>query len=93
MFSRWLLTEPKVAIFDEPTRGVDVGAKADIYEIIDGISDRGVAVVMISSELDELALICDRVIAIYEGRIVGEIEGDEITLQRLGTMIVGGRHR
>ncbi len=91
MFSRWLLTEPKVAIFDEPTRGVDVGAKADIYEIIDAISDRGVAVVMISSELDELALICDRVIAIYEGRIVGEIEGDEITLQRLGTMIVGGR--
>jgi ABC-type sugar transport system ATPase subunit len=91
MFSRWLLTEPKVAIFDEPTRGVDVGAKADIYGIIDSISDSGVAVVMISSELDELVLVCDRVMAIYEGRIVGEIVGDEITLERLGAMIVGGR--
>ena len=91
MFSRWLLAEPRVAIFDEPTRGVDVGAKADIYEIIDGISDSGVAVVMISSELDELVLLCDRVLAIYEGQIVGEIAGDEITLERLGAMIVGGR--
>jgi ABC-type sugar transport system ATPase subunit len=90
MFSRWLLTEPRVAIFDEPTRGVDVGAKADIYGIIDAISDGGVAVVMISSELDELVLVCDRVIAIYEGRIVGEIVGDEISLERLGTMVVGG---
>jgi ABC-type sugar transport system ATPase subunit len=91
MFSRWLLTEPKVAIFDEPTRGVDVGAKADIYGIIDSISDSGVAAVMISSELDELVLVCDRVIAIYEGGIVGELVGEEITLDRLGTMIVGGR--
>jgi ABC-type sugar transport system ATPase subunit len=90
MFSRWLLTDPKVALFDEPTRGVDVGAKADIYGIIDTISDSGVAVVMISSELDELVLVCDRVIAIYEGSIVGEVAGDEITLGRLGTMVVGG---
>ena len=90
MFSRWLLTEPKVAIFDEPTRGVDVGAKADIYGIIDTISDGGVAVVMISSELDELVLVCDRVLVIYEGSIVGEAVGDEITLERLGRMVVGG---
>jgi ABC-type sugar transport system ATPase subunit len=90
MFSRWLLADPKVAIFDEPTRGVDVGAKADIYGIIDSISDGGVGVLMISSELEELVLVCDRVLAIYEGRIVGEISGDDITLERLGAMIVGG---
>jgi ABC-type sugar transport system ATPase subunit len=90
MFARWLLAEPKVAIFDEPTRGVDVGAKVDIYGIIDTISDSGVAVVMISSELEELVLLCDRVLAIYEGRIVGEVTGDEITLERLGAMVVGG---
>ena len=90
MFARWLLTDPKVALFDEPTRGVDVGAKADIYGIIDSISDSGVAVVMISSELEELVLVCDRVLAIYEGRIVGQVEGDEITLEGLGTMVVGG---
>ena len=89
MFSRWLLAEPRVAIFDEPTRGVDVGAKADIYEIIDSISDAGIAIVMISSELEELVLICDRVIAIYEGRVVSQVAGDEITLERLGAMIVG----
>jgi ABC-type sugar transport system ATPase subunit len=89
MFSRWLLADPKVAIFDEPTRGVDVGAKDDIYKIIDEISDTGVAVVMISSELEELVFLCDRVLAIYEGRIVTEVAGDDITLQRLGTLIVG----
>lgn len=89
MFSRWLLAEPKVAIFDEPTRGVDVGAKDDIYRIVDAISDSGVAVVMISSELEELVLLCDRVIAIYEGRVVAEVVGDDITLARLGTLIVG----
>jgi ABC-type sugar transport system ATPase subunit len=89
MFSRWLLAEPRVAIFDEPTRGVDVGAKDDIYKIIDAISDTGVAVVMISSELDELVHLCDRVLAIYEGRVVAEVAGDDITLERLGTLIVG----
>lgn len=89
MFSRWLLAEPQVAIFDEPTRGVDVGAKDDIYKIIDGISDTGAAVVMISSELEELVFLCDRVLAIYEGRVVAEVAGDDITLKRLGTLIVG----
>jgi ABC-type sugar transport system ATPase subunit len=87
MFARWLLANPKVAIFDEPTRGVDIGAKADIYEIIDGLADGGVAVLMISSELEELTLVCDRVIAIYEGRVVGELVDDGITLARLGGLI------
>jgi len=90
MFSRWLLAEPIVALFDEPTRGVDVGAKEDIYGIIEGISDSGIGVVMICSELEELVLTCDRVIALYEGHIVGEVLGDEITLERLGSLIVGG---
>jgi len=93
MFSRWLLAEPQVAIFDEPTRGVDVGAKDDIYKIIDGISDTGVAVVMISSELEELVFLCDRVLAIYEGRVIAEVAGDDITLERLGTLIVGETSR
>jgi ABC-type sugar transport system ATPase subunit len=88
MFARWLLAEPRVAIFDEPTRGVDVGAKDDIYRIIEGISDSGIAVVIIASELEELVFVCDRVIGIYEGHGVGEVAGDEITLARLRTMIV-----
>jgi ABC-type sugar transport system ATPase subunit len=89
MFARWLLADPKVAIFDEPTRGVDVGAKADIYEIIDSLADAGVAILMISSELEELTLVCDRIIAIYEGRAVGELVGDEIALAPLGALIIG----
>jgi ABC-type sugar transport system ATPase subunit len=88
MFARWLLAQPRVAIFDEPTRGVDVGAKDDIYRIIEAISDSGIAVVIIASELEELVFVCDRVIGIYEGRRVGEVAGDEITLARLRTMIV-----
>jgi ABC-type sugar transport system ATPase subunit len=89
MFSRWLLAQPTVAIFDEPTRGVDVSAKEDIYQIIEAISDGGIAIVMISSELEELVFVCDRVIAIYEGRIVAEVAGEDITLEKLGTLAVG----
>jgi ABC-type sugar transport system ATPase subunit len=89
MFSRWLLSEPKVAIFDEPTRGVDVGAKADIYAIIDALAEAGVGILVISSELEELSWTCDRVLAIYEGRIVGALVGEEITLSALGQLIVG----
>lgn len=89
MFARWLLAEPRVAIFDEPTRGVDVGAKSDIYGLIDHLAGAGVAVVVISSELEELALVCDRALAIYEGRVVGELSGDEVALAALGRLIVG----
>lgn len=89
MFARWLMAEPRVAIFDEPTRGVDVGAKADIYALIDSLAAAGVAIVVISSELEELTLVCDRALAIYEGRVVGELEGDGVTLGALGRLIVG----
>jgi len=88
MFARWLVANPKVAIFDEPTRGVDVGAKADIYTLIDGLAKAGVAVLVISSELEELTWICDRALGVYEGRITGQLTGEEITLQALGRLIV-----
>ncbi len=90
MFSRWILAEPKVAIFDEPTRGVDVGAKDDIYDIISDLATSGLACLIISSDLEELALICDRVLVIYEGRIVGEVGHGEVTTARLGELVVGG---
>jgi ABC-type sugar transport system ATPase subunit len=89
MFARWLLAEPAIAIFDEPTRGVDVGAKEDLYGIIDGLARDGLACCIISSELEELTLLCDRVVAIYEGRVVGELVGEAITTARLGRLIVG----
>lgn len=93
MFARWLAAEPAVAIFDEPTRGVDVGAKDDIYEIIAQLAAAGLACLIISSELEELTLVCSRVVAIYEGRVVGQLFGDEITVARMGELVVGAGRR
>jgi len=90
MLSRWLLAGPRVAILDEPTRGVDVGAKDDIYRLVAQLAANGLACLFISSELSELAIMCDRVLAIYEGHIVGELSGTEVTDASLGALVVGG---
>ena len=90
MFSRWLLAEPRVAIFDEPTRGVDIGAKDDIYDIISDLATSGLACLIISSDLEELSLTCDRVLVVYEGQVIGELHGAEITPGRLGELVVAG---
>jgi ABC-type sugar transport system ATPase subunit len=70
--AKWLATKPKVIILDEPTRGIDVGAKAEIYEIINQLTAEGMAVIVVSSELPELIGICDRIIVIRDGEISGE---------------------
>jgi ribose transport system ATP-binding protein len=75
LLSRWLETNPKVLILDEPTRGVDIGAKSEIYRIIDVLAMRGVGVIVISSELPEIIGICDRVLVMREGHIEGEVGG------------------
>ncbi len=93
MLSRWLLANPRVAIFDEPTRGVDVGAKDDIYQLVAQLAEEGLACVFISSELSELTITCDRVLVMYEGRVVGELSGTEITDANLGPLIVGAQHK
>jgi ABC-type sugar transport system ATPase subunit len=89
LLARWMLAEPKVAIFDEPTRGVDVGAKESIYQIIESLVAAGLAALVISSDLEELVRLCDRVYAVYEGRIVGELVGPEATVEALGQLAVG----
>ena len=75
LLSRLLETDPKVLILDEPTRGVDIGAKSEIYRIIDELADRGIGVIVISSELPEVIGICDRVLVMREGHIEGEVGG------------------
>ena len=75
LLSRWLETGPKVLFLDEPTRGVDIGAKSEIYRIIDELARRGIGVVVISSELPEIIGVCDRVLVMREGRIAGEVGG------------------
>jgi ribose transport system ATP-binding protein len=75
LLSRWLEIQPKVLILDEPTRGVDIGAKSEIYRIIDDLARKGLGVLVISSELPEVIGICDRVLVMREGHIEGEVGG------------------
>jgi ribose transport system ATP-binding protein len=75
LLSRWLETDPKVLILDEPTRGVDIGAKSEIYRIIDELAQRGIGIIVISSEMPEVIGTCDRVLVMREGRIEGEVGG------------------
>jgi ribose transport system ATP-binding protein len=75
LIARLLETKPRAIIFDEPTRGVDVGAKSEIYRIIDELAHTGIAIVVISSDLPEIIGIADRVLVMREGRIAGTITG------------------
>jgi ABC-type sugar transport system ATPase subunit len=75
LLARWLLRDPAVLIVDEPTRGVDVGAKAEIYQVLRTLADEGKAVVVISSDLPEILAISDRILVMRQGRIAGELSG------------------
>ena len=81
--SKWIYTEPDVLILDEPTRGIDVGAKYEIYQVINELAAAGKAVLVISSELPELLGICDRIFAMSQGRITGVVPREEATQERL----------
>ena len=79
VISKWLSAESRLFIFDEPTRGIDVGAKAEIFSLIDGLVKQGAAVLMISSELSEIVKVCDRAYVMRDGRIAGELKREGIT--------------
>ena len=83
VLSKWIFTDPDVLILDEPTRGIDVGAKYEIYTIINRLADEGKAVLVISSELPELLGVCDRIYALSAGRITGEVGREDATQERL----------
>ena len=92
LLSRWLEIGPKVLILDEPTRGVDIGAKSEIYRIIDELAKREIGVVVISSELPEVIGICDRVLVMREGQIEGEVggpSGKAITQENIMALAAG----
>ncbi len=88
VLGKWLFTEPEVLILDEPTRGIDVGAKYEIYAIINELSAQGKGVVMISSEMPELLGMCDRIYVMNEGAFVGEMPAAEATQERIMSLIV-----
>ena len=83
VLAKWMLTEPDVLILDEPTRGIDVGAKYEIYCVINELAKSGKAVIIISSEMPEIIGTCDRTYVINEGEIAGELVGDEITQEAI----------
>jgi len=83
VIARWLASRPKVLILDEPTRGVDVGARAEIHRLVRKLAGEGMAVLVISSEPEELPDLCDRALVMAEGRIVGELTGEALTRERV----------
>jgi len=83
VLAKWLLTESRVLIFDEPTRGIDVGAKQEIYALMRRLSDRGAAIIMISSEMPELLGMSDRILVIAQGRVAGELAKAEFDQERV----------
>jgi inositol transport system ATP-binding protein len=88
LIGRWLLTKPKILILDEPTRGIDVGAKAEIHRLVTQLAGQGVAVLMISSEMPEVLGMSDRVMVMHEGRLTGIVEraqADQVTIMDLAS--------
>ncbi|HKD35823.1 MAG TPA: ATP-binding cassette domain-containing protein, partial [Pirellulales bacterium] len=83
IIGRWLLTRPRVLLLDDPTRGVDVGAKAELYRLMDRLCREGLGIIVTSSELPELLTVCDRILVLCEGRLTGEFPRAEATEQRI----------
>ncbi len=91
VIAKWVGIGPRVLILDEPTRGVDVGAKREIYQLMNELTDRGVAIIMVSSELPEVLGMSDRILVVHEGRISGELPKSEATQERIMTYATGGQ--
>lgn len=90
VLAKWLGTKPEILILDEPTRGVDIGAKKEIYQIINDLAESGVAILMISSELPEIIGMADRVIVMHEGKLTGEVQKEDMTQELIMHYATGG---
>jgi ribose transport system ATP-binding protein len=90
VLAKWLCRHCDVLIFDEPTRGIDVGAKVEVYRLMNALIHEGKAIVMISSYLPELIAMCDRILVMRDGRLTGEVAGREATQERIMTLATGG---
>jgi D-xylose transport system ATP-binding protein len=89
VIAKWLMSQPKVLFLDEPTRGIDVGAKYEIYKLVNQLAAEGVAIVMVSSELPELLGICDRILVMHEGRAMGVLPIEEADQEKIMTLATG----
>ncbi|ADK81789.1 sugar ABC transporter ATP-binding protein [Sediminispirochaeta smaragdinae] len=89
VLAKWLAMQPDIIFFDEPTRGIDVAAKSEIYELMDTLRNDGKAIIMVSSEMPEIIGMCDRILVMYEGRITGELTHEEATQPRIMELASG----
>jgi galactofuranose transport system ATP-binding protein len=92
LLARWMANEPRLLILDEPTRGIDIGAKAEIEKLISALCQQGMAILFISSELEEVVRSCDRVYVLRDRAMVGELEGEAISEQSIMQKIAGETH-
>ena len=90
VLAKWLSAHPKVLILDNPTQGVDVGAKEEIYDIILRLASEGVAIIVLSSEAQEIIRVCDRALVLYHGQFQGEVSGEEMNEQTIMHLATGG---
>jgi ribose transport system ATP-binding protein len=90
VLAKWLSADSKVFILDEPTRGIDVGSKAEIYDLIRRLAQRGVAILLVSSELEEILNLADRILVMHRGRISGELSREEATDELIMQLATGG---
>ena len=87
---KWLNADPKVILFDEPSRGIDVNAKQQIFQIIWDQSRRGISSIVVSSELEELLEVCHRIIIMRLGRFIAEVRPEDMTIEQLYSLCMGG---
>ena len=90
VLAKWIYTEPKILILDEPTRGVDIGAKKEIYSVINDLAAKGVAVILVSSELPEVLGMSDRIMVVHEGHVTGIIDAATADQEKVMTLATGG---
>ena len=89
VLGKWLAIEPKVLLLDEPTRGIDVGAKQEIYRLMDALAKTGVAILFVSSEMEEILGMSDRTLVMHEGRITGELSRDQLSEEAVMQLATG----
>lgn len=91
VLAKWLASNPRILVLDEPTRGIDVSAKAEIYALINNLTAQGMAILLVSSELPEIMGISDRIIVMHDGEITGEFQREEFSEQSIMTCAIGRR--
>ncbi|MCH1505000.1 MAG: ATP-binding cassette domain-containing protein, partial [Verrucomicrobiales bacterium] len=89
VLAKWISLGPKVFLLDEPTRGIDVGSKSEIYEVIEEMAKEGAAVLFISSEMEEVLRVADRILVMHEGRLAGELTGEDMNEERVMQLATG----